>query len=292
MNARSIAHALGGRRATRIDDHSFLTCCPVASHGRRRGDLHPSLQVTDGDRRLLVRCYADCDARDVLDELRRRGLLERPTRSTPAKQAPPPRTADNHERRQHEKAAWLWSQRRPIAGTIAETYLRGRHISCALPLTLAFLSPTKPGRHPAMIAAFAIPDETEPGVLGQPRDVNAVHLTLLKPDGAGKANVERPKLFIGSPGGRPIVLAPPNDLLGLAITEGIEDALTAHQATGLVVWAAGAAGFMPALADKVPDYIEAITIYAHSDKAGRDGAHKLAQKLRARGIEIFLEGIM
>jgi hypothetical protein len=78
-------------------------------------------------------------------------------------------------------------------------------------------------------------------LLGAPRNVEVVHLTLLRSEGSGKAEVERPKLFVGSPTNLPIVLAPPNDLLGLAITEGIEDALTVHQATGLGAWAAGAA---------------------------------------------------
>jgi hypothetical protein len=50
-----------------------------------------------------------------------------------------------------------------------------------------------------------------------------VHLTLLAPDGSGKADVEKPKLVVGPPGVLPIVLAPVNDLLGLAITEGIEE---------------------------------------------------------------------
>lgn len=39
--------------------------------------------------------------------------------------------------------------------------------------------------------------------------------------------------MIGRSKGAPIVLAPLNDLLGLIVTEGIEDALSAHQATGL-----------------------------------------------------------
>ena len=89
-----------------------------------------------------------------------------------------------------------------------------------------------------MIAAFALVDEPEPGVLGKPHDVGSRALTLLKPDGSGKANAKPGKLIIGSPRGLPIVLAPPNDLLGMAVTEGIEDGLTVHQATGLGVWAA------------------------------------------------------
>src|SRR5262249_56410086 len=115
--------------------------------------------------------------------------------------------------------------------------------------------PFKPEHHPAMIAAFALVDESEPGVLGKPRGVDAVHLTLLRQDGGGKAKTKPNKLFVGSPLDRPIIIAPPNDLFGLAITEGIEDALTVHQATGLGAWAAGAAGFLLELPEAGPDSI-------------------------------------
>jgi hypothetical protein len=59
-----------------------------------------------------------------------------------------------------------------------------------------------------MIAAFGLCEEPEPGLIVPPRNVEAVHLTLLKPDGTGKADVEKPKIIIGSPGNLPIVLAP------------------------------------------------------------------------------------
>jgi len=72
------------------------------------------------------------------------------------------------------------------------------------------------------------------------------------------------------------------DLFGLAITEGIGDGLTAFQATGLGVWVAGSAGFMPVLADAMPTYIEAVTIFAYDDEAGQAGAIALAEKLHAR----------
>jgi putative DNA primase/helicase len=55
----------------------------------------------------------------------------------------------DHDRRQHGKAAWLWSQRRPITGTIAETYLReARGITCPLPARLGFLQSRKADQHP------------------------------------------------------------------------------------------------------------------------------------------------
>jgi phage/plasmid primase-like uncharacterized protein len=184
------------------------------------------------------------------------------------------------QQRQHDKARWLWSQRRPIGDTPAEVYLRkARGITCQLPPTLAYLAPYKSKHHPAMIAAFGLCPEDELGQLRQLDICESVHLTLLKPDGSGKAEAEPNKIAIGAHKGLPIVLAPPNDLLGLAITEGIEDALSVHEATGLGVWAAGGAQFMPALAEAVPSYIEAVTIYADADATGRRAACELVAAL-------------
>jgi hypothetical protein len=295
--AARIAATLAGNRGQRLADGAYLVPCPVPSHGKGRGDRHPSLRVGDGETRLLVNCFAGCDPRDVLDTLRRRGLLDESTSAAarPASTRPAERSKDpaGHERRQHRKAAWLWSRRRPIAGSIAETYLREiRAYRGPLPSTLAFLPPSKPEHHPAMIAAFTIPDEPEPGVLGEPRNVDAIHITLLRVDGSDKAAaVRKPKLVVGRPLGRPLVLAPVNDLLALAVCEGIEDALSAHQATGMGAWAAGSAGFMPALAAIVPDYTECVTIDGHPDQAGEINARKLAALLACRGVEVRMEGI-
>jgi putative DNA primase/helicase len=194
---------------------------------------------------------------------------------------------DHYEREQHRKAAWLWSRRRPVRATIAETYLRrARGITCALPLTLGFL-PAYKQHAPALIAAFAIPAEPEPGILAAPSNIGAVHLIALKPDGSGKADIEKPKTTVGRPGGLPIVAAPPNDLLTIAITEGIEDALSLHQALGVGGWAAGSASFMPKLAQHVSDYIETVVIELHPD-GGRCQGLELKSRLRARNIEVFV----
>jgi phage/plasmid primase-like uncharacterized protein len=180
---------------------------------------------------------------------------------------------------QHGKALSLWRRRRPIAGTIAEVYLRTRGITGPLPETLAFLPPGKSDQHPALIAPFAIDLDAA---------VDSVHLTLLRPDGSGKAEVERAKIIVGRPLDRPIILAPPNDLGGLLIAEGIEDALTGYEATGLGAWAAGSASFMPALADCIPSYVEVVTIVQDADQAGRSNSRQLADRLLARGVEVIL----
>jgi hypothetical protein len=278
--AREIAHLLG--KAHR-EGRNWRCVCPL--HGGH------SLTLRDGSNTLLVKCFAGCATADVLAELRHRGLIEGRNRARRSLPLSPSRAStdrdEDYERQQHQKAQWLWSRSRQIEGTIADTYLRQtRGITCPLPPTLAFLPPRKPEHHPAMIAAFALAHEIEPGVLGPPRNVDAIHLTLLKADGSGKAEVVKPKFSVGSPGSKPIVLAPPNDLLGLTIVEGIETGLSAFMATGLGVWAAGSAGRMPALANEVPDYIECVTIHQENDHAGRRQAPKLAQLLFKRGIEI------
>jgi hypothetical protein len=154
---------------------------------------------------------------------------------------------------------------------------------------LRFLPPTKPERHPAMIVAFGIPEEPEPGRLSiNDGAVRGVHLTLLKPDGSGKADIEPNKIMVGKSTGSPIVLAPMNDLLGLAIAEGIENALTAYQANGFGVWAAGAAERLPALADIVPDYADCIAIAIDDDEAGRVNSGELARRLLERGLRVEL----
>jgi len=229
----------------------------------------------------FMRWLDGCGFRDAVEML----IGERQAPARQSKPVPVARNSAAYERGQHGKATWLWSQCKPITGTIAEVYLRqARKITCPLPPTLGFLPSRRPDHHPAMIAAFAFADEVEPGVLAAPRDVQAVHLTLLKPDGSGKAEVEKDKIMIGSPSGKPIIIAPPNDLLGSAICEGVEEALTAYQETGLGAWAAGAAGLMPKLADAVPDWIDCVTILADANQAGESNSALLAERLNARGI--------
>jgi hypothetical protein len=189
---------------------------------------------------------------------------------------------------QHEKALRLWGRSVPIKGTIAEAYLRNRNISLdRWPPTLRFLPPLT-DYHPAMIAAFAIPNEPEPGVLiNDTATVCAVHLTLLKADGSDKADTQPNKIIIASPRGAPVVIAPPHDTL--AVTEGIEEALTVHIAMRWGVWAAGSASHMPALADAVPSNVTRIVIIQDDNESGRRGSRGLAQRLRARGLSVEIK---
>jgi hypothetical protein len=176
------------------------------------------------------------------------------------------------------KARALWARRQPLD----ERYLRARGLRGPFPETLGLL-PARGKQAPAMIAPFGIPIESEPGrIVISPEAVMAAHMTRLLPDGSGKATEGPAKITLGCPKGSPIILAPPNDGLGLVITEGIEDALSAHEATGLGAWAAGSAGLMPALAAVVPAYIDCVTVLAHDDLDGARHAGELTARLRKR----------
>jgi hypothetical protein len=262
--------------------------CPLCGPDRLRGSnrCRKVLRVWYTSPGFMTYSCARCGVRGYA---RANGAVQPLPASLPdgrlAGQAAP--LGSNEARR--DKARWLWRLRQPIEGTPAETYLRKtRAYGGPLPATLGFLAPR--GEHPpAMIAAFGRAREPEPGIVCTSDDaITGVHLTRLALDGRQKAGTETDKIMIGTPLGSPIVLAVPGDLGGLAIAEGIEDALSVHEATGLGAWAAGAASFMPALAAAVPGWIDCVTILVDDDHAGRTNANGLAEGLERRGFAVRL----
>lgn len=188
------------------------------------------------------------------------------------------------KRNMAELAARLWSRSMALEGSIAERYLvEGRGLKTTFPPTLRYLPPE--GGYPAtLIGAFGLVAEREPGVLLCPKHVTAVHLTALSEDGRTRIS----KRMIGPVSGQPLVIAPPSDGLGLVIAEGIEDALSFHQATGLGAWAAGSAAHMGKLGNVVPDYVECVTLSEDDNAAGREACAKLGQALIARGFDVLV----
>ncbi len=179
-----------------------------------------------------------------------------------------------------ELAAYLWQRSQPAGCSPVETYLGAvRGIDLPVPETIRYLPAHGPHPH-AMIAAFGAADEVEPGRLAAPARVTAVHLTALAPDGRARLA----KRMLGPVSGQPLMLAPPNDALGLVVTEGIEEALSVHVATGLGAWAAGSASHMGKLADAVPEWIDCVSVLVDHDPAGQRGAARLMDALRRRGL--------
>jgi hypothetical protein len=271
--AADVARALGGHR----NGSGWLCRCPVPSHGQGRGDRTPSLSIHDGEARLLLRCFAGCDPRDVLDELRRRGLLDEerePTRSTSRirlETPPPPHEPD-------PAAVALWQAAGPIGGTLAERFLaehRGLH--GPFPQSLRFVGSAvyPPNGHcfPAMVAAVQAAD----------RRIVAVQLTFLGPDG-DKALVSSPRWTVGTLGAGAVRFGAADKLLGLA--EGTEKAIAAQLLTGIPVWSCLGAGRMHRV--EIPSEVRELHIFADADEPGRAAAERTANHHQRRKVVTHL----
>jgi len=121
------------------------------------------------------------------------------------------RAAEEAEAAKREaQAVAVWREARPIGGTLAETYLRHRGITCELPKTLRFHPECwhpSARRFPALIAL----------VDGATR--KAVHRTYLRADGLGKAEADPDRAMLGAVAGGAVRLS--GGIETLAVAEGI-----------------------------------------------------------------------
>jgi hypothetical protein len=282
-NLRSLARALNGE----ISGGQVLA--PGPGHSAKDRSLSITLSA---DGKLIAHSFACDDWQTCRDYVRARlGLSPfKPGSEPQRRRVPQPPKAHDEVSNKREIAKWLWGVRKPVTdGCPAALYLRRRRgYDGPVPPTLCYLPAN--GKHPpAMIAAFGFCVEPELGLIEPLGSVTAVHLTRLTPHGENAGDEGNPaKIMLGAMSGLPIVLAPVNDGLGLAITEGIEDGLS--EETGLGVWAAGSAGNMPKIAAALPPYVECVTIFAHRDEAGMRGAKEAARLITATGVEVNLKG--
>ena len=275
MNAEKIAVALG--EAMRSGSW-WRSRCPVHQ------SASSTLAMRDGDFELVVKCHAGCPRDALLEELRRRGLLNDggTARPTPDSEAVAERRAKEQRDRQFRTACALdfWRhETRPAEGTIVERYFRARGLWPVFPETIR-ASKTwvkhreSGGRWPVMMARI---DHVEMGFTG-------VALTYLSPDGTGKASVDPVRRCIGPIGGGAVRLAPAGKTL--LVSEGIENGLTAMQATGLPAWAAlSTSGLVSLALPTVSHNVGAVIVCADNDLsgAGERAAHLAAARWTAEG---------
>jgi hypothetical protein len=171
-----------------------------------------------------------------------------------------------------EAARRLWTESRPAAGSIVETYLAARRLVLPDADCIRFhpSCPHGPGqRHPVMLALMT------DAVSNQP---TGIHRTPLLDDGRGRpAGVD--KKMLGRAG--VIRLAPDDEVTaGLGLAEGIETALSVIQhAEWRSVWAACTAGGIARF--PVLNGISSLTIFADHDTAKVDGSQPGTNAARA-----------
>ena len=264
-SAHAVAQLLGGRREGR----GYLCHCPVATHGKQRGDRRPSLSVNDGDKGVVVHCFAGCASRDIIAAINAMDanacaeITDRP----PLNDKPALKTTSAYARR-------LWQSTVPVPGTIAEGFLAERGLPTTPPASIRFLPSYRYERNrphsalPCLVAAAQAPT----------REIVGVQLTFLHPGGRRKADVDFPRRAIGPLGSSILRLAPAAPVLGIA--EGFEKAWAAQLLFGAPVWATLGADRFGVV--KWPDDVTTLTIYSDNDAPGL----KAARELRAAHPEI------
>jgi hypothetical protein len=201
----------------------------------------------------------------------------------------PPRQAVEHAtydraagaaRNPAKAAARLFALTSPVPGTIAESYLRSRGITCDLDdPALGFLAncyyraedSNEPKPLPALIARVTDFDGRTTGV----------HRTWLRADGDGKADVPEPRKALGELRGHGVRFGTPSVVL--AAGEGIETMLALRS----VLWrlpsvAAMSAAHLGAL--RLPNGLKRLYIACDNDRAGLDAGLALATRAISQGI--------
>ncbi len=242
-----------------------------------------SLSITEKDGRILVVCRAGCPQTEVWKAIQALGIDGTNYIVPP----PAPEPKDDTEKR-IDKAEKMWSDSHPItSGDPVHKYLTGRGITLASWLedlrchpVLGYWEmddsgkPVRIGVFPALLAVVRGPE-------GQPI---GLHRTWVNCDGHGKAPVAAPKKIfkVHDLAGSAVRLFPPRDGL-LAVTEGIEDALSAWVLWQIPTWAtlgtSGMKSFDP------PEGIKELLIFADQDLngAGQRAAWELRDKMEEMG---------
>jgi putative DNA primase/helicase len=265
-SAAEIARGLGGRP----NADGYLCRCPVPTHGQGRGDRSPSLLVKDGTDAVLLKCFAGCDVKDILAELRRRGAIG------PAEEHDRDRREVVERPPEHQpdpKALELWNGARPITdGSEQARFLAARGLTIAPPVSLRATTILHLERYPlpAMLAAVQAPD----------RRVIALQQTLIDPRGDRKAQVRIPRQTVGALGWGAVRLAAATDRLGLA--EGTEKALAAMQLFAVPCWSSLGAARMHRV--WVPDCVQELHVFLDNDDPGRTAAERTAHAHRHRKV--------
>ncbi len=270
-DARTICDALAGR----WHGSYGVGFCPAHPN-----TYTPALSITNGDDgRLLVHCFAGCAGVDVLAALRARGLLEGRSNWQPDPHEIARRELKRkaNRRRCVEQARKCWVEAGPIAGTLAERYLRARGITCQLPRALRFHPNCWHGpsarKVPAMVAAVR-----------NSQKIIGVHRTYLAEPGV-KAFGDKSKMMLGPCGGSAVRLSGGRG--PLVVAEGIETALSLLSAlpdTRPRVWAALSTSGMVNLA--LPSDPGELVIAPDGDTPGMKAAAQLADRACAAGWHV------
>ncbi|MBY0307047.1 MAG: toprim domain-containing protein [Sphingomonas sp.] len=247
-----LVEALGGHWT------GYRALCRCPAHD----DKTPSLSIRQGDRGILVKCFAGCANADILRELSR--IARVPSVGAPNRR--------DHDHPPQANVRRLWNEGIDVTATLAARYLERRQIEPGFH-GLRYHPRCPKGPKPATVFAPALL------VAAYEHDeLRALQRIFLRPDGTA---IE--KLMIGHPnaaswhGSQPI-----DNTLGIA--EGFESAARFTIRTGIPCWASLGAARLPLIA--LPETLERLVIAEDDDAEGRAAAVRAIQGYGRTGLTI------
>jgi putative DNA primase/helicase len=262
MNAASLARALHAVRSGR----QWKCKCVVHE------DRSPSMIIFDGRENVQVRCLAGCDQRDLIAELRRRGLWGDTERREETRKHNP--DVSHETTRMRDLARALFEQSVLCVGTMAQKYLESRELwSAARDLEdIRFYAHCPRGvlRQPALVIAM--------------RSVSSHAITAVQRIYLSQSGHKDGAMMLGPAGGSAMMLGWSAGTLH--ITEGLESALAVMCMDQAPVWAMGSCGAIERL--PVLDGVDRLVIWADNDAPGLRAADACAVRWAKAGIEVVL----
>ena len=260
----------GGRRAN------------IPAPGHSRGDRSISLWLHEG--RLLIHSFGSADWRDVIDDLRARGLIDRDRVAASGPCNPAARGAEPSDRERIETAQRLWSEARPLAGTLSEQHLRRRQVRdlsagadlrhhSAVPLAV-YLGRGR--RLPALLAGIRDPQGR----------LTAAEVTYLDRSGrrAEALRLSRKTIGLVRPSSAVRLDLPASELL---VAEGVFTTLSAAERFGLPGWALLSIRNLKTW--RPPPGVERVLIAADRGRPGEAAAGSLERQLADLGLDARCE---
>jgi len=177
-----------------------------------------------------------------------------------------------------EKAREIWDASVPAAGTLVETYLAGRGITIAPPLSIRF--------HPGLWhkeGAAELPVMVA-GVQAVDGRIVGVHRTFLSRSGERKEDVLPNKMMLGVCAAGAVRLARAADTL--VVAEGLETSLSVSQATGLPTWCALSTSGLATI--RLPTIVKTVFLAIDHDRsgAGDAAAMRACDRFLAMGLGV------
>lgn len=248
---------------------------PLSGKGAR-GRWTDSATSEHGDLLDLIRAREGLASfRETFDEARR--FLRVPRPRTTEK-----RDANSSECNTISLARKIWAASQSIVGTKAEAYLRARKVTADLsdaPLRYHPALTYREDRNglsrrlPALVAA----------VTDNKGEIRGIHRTFLDPDRNDKAGIASPRRSLGAILGNGVRFGLVDEFA--IIGEGIETVLSLKSAFPCLPMVAALSAAH--LAEwEIPAGVRHLIIAVDNDRAGRNGARKLAERAEAEGVRV------